>query len=55
MAPPGEETLIAIVPVGHLSENGEQDWENLTDQARKHVFRRLSVHGNHRPRSAHQV
>ncbi len=45
MAPAGEETLIAIVPVGHLSENGEQDWEKLTDQARKHVFRRLSSIG----------
>ena len=31
MAPPGQDTLIAIVPVGHLSENGEQDWEDLTD------------------------
>jgi phytoene desaturase len=45
MAPPGEDTLIAIVPVGHLSENGEQDWENLTDKARKHVFRRLATLG----------
>src|SRR3989337_1974095 len=24
MAPPGEDTLIAIVPVGHLRENGER-------------------------------
>ena len=45
MAPQGEDTLIAIVPVGHLSENGEQDWENLTDQARTHVFRRLATLG----------
>jgi phytoene desaturase len=45
MAPPGQDTLIAIVPVGHLSENGEQDWENLTDLARKHVFRRLASLG----------
>jgi phytoene desaturase len=49
MAPPGEDTIIAIVPVGHLSENGEQDWENLTDQARKHVFRRLASLGITRP------
>ena len=41
MAPTGEDTLIAIVPVGHLSGNGEQDWDALTDQARQHVFRRL--------------
>jgi phytoene desaturase len=45
MAPPGQDTLIAIVPVGHLSESGEQDWENLTNQARKHVFRRLTMLG----------
>lgn len=45
MAPKGEDTLIAIVPVGHLSENGEQDWDNLTDVARSHVFRRLASIG----------
>jgi phytoene desaturase len=45
MAPAGEDTLIAIVPVGHLSENGEQDWEDLTDKARGHVFRRLKTLG----------
>ncbi len=45
MAPAGEETLIAIVPVGHLSENGEQDWDALTDEARQHVFRRLATLG----------
>jgi phytoene desaturase len=45
MAPLGEETLIAIVPVGHLSGNGEQDWDALTDQARQHVFRRLRTIG----------
>ena len=45
MAPPGEDTLIAIVPVGHLSENGDQDWGAIRDQARKHVFRRLASVG----------
>jgi phytoene desaturase len=45
MAPPGEDTLIGVVPVGHLSENGYQDWDALTDQARKHVFRRLALVG----------
>jgi phytoene desaturase len=45
MSPPGEDTLIAIVPVGHLSENGEQDWGALRDQARQHVFRRLATLG----------
>jgi phytoene desaturase len=45
MAPTGEDTLIAIVPVGHLSDDKEQDWDKLTDQARKHVFRRLATLG----------
>ena len=45
MAPPGGETLIAIVPVGHISETGEQDWGKLRAEARQHVFRRLSIYG----------
>jgi len=52
MAPPGQDTLTAIVPVGHLSENGEQaeqscgqDWGKLRDDARKHIFRRLRTLG----------
>ncbi len=45
MSPPGEDTLIAIVPVGHMSENGDQDWGELRDQARQQVFRRLSSLG----------
>ncbi|MCL4528063.1 MAG: phytoene desaturase family protein [Chloroflexi bacterium] len=45
MAPVGEDTLIAIVPVGHLSRNGEQDWTEIRDKARAHVFRRLKTFG----------
>jgi phytoene desaturase len=45
MAPRGQDTLIAIVPVGHMSENGDQDWAALRDEARTHVFRRLSSLG----------
>lgn len=45
MAPPGQDTLIAIVPVGHMSKNGDQDWRALRDQAREHVFRRLRLLG----------
>jgi phytoene desaturase len=45
MAPQGQDTLIAIVPVGHMSENGEQDWAELRDEARGHVFRRLASLG----------
>lgn len=42
MAPPGEETLIAIAPVGHLDESGEQDWPRIRARARQAVFRRLA-------------
>jgi phytoene desaturase len=45
MAPAGQDTLTAIVPVGHLSEQKEQDWKALTDRARAQVFRRLSMLG----------
>ncbi len=45
MAPAGQDTLIAIVPVGHLSDDGEQDWQDRTDIARSHVFRRLALLG----------
>ena len=45
MAPQGQDTLTAIVPVGHMSENGEQDWAELRDEARRQVFRRLASIG----------
>ncbi len=45
MAPPGQDTLIAIVPVGHMSDDGEQDWAACRDEARRQVFRRLATLG----------
>lgn len=45
MAPRGHDTLTAIVPVGHMSESGEQDWGKLRDEARQHAFRRLRTLG----------
>jgi phytoene dehydrogenase-like protein len=45
MAPPGQDTLTAIVPVGHISNHGGQNWEERRDQARQHVFRRLRTIG----------
>jgi phytoene desaturase len=45
MAPPGQDTLTAIVPVGHLSTNGEQDWGAIRDQARQEVLRHLATLG----------
>ncbi|RPH74735.1 phytoene desaturase, partial [bacterium] len=45
MAPSGHDTLTAIVPVGHMSDNGGQNWGELRDEARQHVFRRLQTLG----------
>lgn len=45
MAPPGQDTLIGIVPVGHLGADGEQDWPAIREQARRDVFRRLATIG----------
>ena len=45
MSPPGQDTLIAIVPVGHMRADGEQDWGALRDRARLQVFRRLAQIG----------
>jgi phytoene desaturase len=45
MAPQGADTLVAHVPVGHLSQNGDQDWAALRDRARADVFRRLATLG----------
>ncbi len=44
-APPGEDTLMVLVPVGHLSPHGDQDWEALTQRARQSVFTRLAAIG----------
>ncbi len=45
MAPRGQDTLTAIVPVGHMSDHREQNWDELRDEARQHVFRRLKTLG----------
>ena len=45
MAPPDQDTLIGVVPVGHLSETDEQDWGAIRDRARQAVFDRLATLG----------
>ena len=42
MAPAGEDTLIGIAPVGHLDENGQQDWRAIRERARQTIFNRLA-------------
>ncbi len=41
LAPTGQDSITAIVPVGHLDETGEQDWPQLRERARQEVFARL--------------
>src|SRR5690606_20642724 len=45
LAPPREETVIAVVPVGHLGDEGGPCWHSLRDQARQAVIRRLAMLG----------
>ena len=40
-APTGQDTLYVLVPVGHLDERSEQDWEALVNRARETVLTRL--------------
>jgi phytoene desaturase len=42
-APSGQDSLMALVPVGHLG--GDQDWSALREQARSAVLRRLAQLG----------
>jgi phytoene desaturase len=45
MAPAGQDTLIAIVPVGHMSENDGQNWDDIRNQIRQYVTCRLRTVG----------
>jgi phytoene desaturase len=41
-APGGQDTLMILVPVGHLDQSHTQDWESLVTRARDTVFERLA-------------
>lgn len=41
-APAGQDTLMVLVPVGHLDEAQQQDWPQLQTRAREAVFQRLA-------------
>jgi phytoene desaturase len=41
-APPGQDSLYALVPVGHLDESGSQEWPVLQQQARTAVLHHLA-------------
>lgn len=44
-APPDGDSLMALVPVGHLDENQPQDWDELERRARQTVLSRLEELG----------
>lgn len=44
-APAGEDTLMVLVPTGHLQENAAQDWHKLTERARQAVLAGLQQIG----------
>ncbi len=41
-APDGQDTLYVLVPVGHLDEEQQQDWQGMIARARDAVLQRLS-------------
>ncbi len=46
-APEGQDSLMVLVPVGHLDESRPQDWAALKDRARSAVLARLKEIGAH--------
>jgi phytoene desaturase len=44
-APPNQDTLFVLAPVGHLDDSHAQDWEALHRRARTAVLERLAEHG----------
>ncbi|HZY42678.1 MAG TPA: phytoene desaturase family protein [Anaerolineae bacterium] len=44
-APTGQDTLMVLVPTGHLDEASSQDWAALTARARSSVLKRLAQMG----------
>ncbi len=45
MAPEGQDTLISVVPIGHLSGDNDQDWETLQNLARTKIFNKARRFG----------
>ncbi|MGQ0603504.1 MAG: phytoene desaturase family protein [Anaerolineales bacterium] len=45
LAPNHQDTLIAVVPVGHLNDGDKEAWRDIRDEARQAVFNRLALLG----------
>ena len=44
-APKGHDTIMVVVPVGHISEAAPQNWTDIRNRARKIVIKRLAAIG----------
>jgi len=44
-APDGQDTILVLVPVGHLDDHAHQDWPDMKRRARAAVLRRLASMG----------
>jgi phytoene desaturase len=45
LAPEGQDTLTAVVPVGNIDDTTQQDWGQIRERARQSVFQRLAEMG----------
>jgi phytoene desaturase len=45
LAPDGRDTIMAVVPVGHIDDAAPQDWMAIRERARRFVLRRLAEIG----------
>ena len=45
MAPEGQDTLIGIAPVGHITDKVEQDWVELRERARREILNKMALLG----------
>jgi phytoene desaturase len=45
MAPTGQETLTAVIPICHMQPQTEPDWKAMIHEARQAIFRRLALVG----------
>jgi phytoene desaturase len=42
LAPPGQDSLMVVVPVGHMDHTRPQDWDAIQSRARQFVLQRLA-------------
>ncbi len=45
LAPEGQDTLMVVVPVGHLDDTAPRNWDTIQQQIRQSVLQRLAEYG----------